>query len=223
MKRERWFSAIMVCMIMLVSQEAYAGIEMRDSVLWIGEDVESLEEEMFRDREDISEVVFADPSRIKQLPTGLFRGCSNLRRVSLPSGLETIGAHSFAYCGRLENIDFPEGLIRIGNNAFSRCMELRCVKLPASVTALESYAFSDCGRLAVATLPANGSMLGELIFSGCVSLELIEEFSPVPPVFDCASFIFEPEERDMYRRTRLKVKPEAEASYRLSPGWMLFY
>lgn len=190
--------------------------------LTIPSEVESLPEEAFRDRTDLSEVRFAPGSRLRELPVGLFRGCSNLRRVDLPDSLVRIGAHAFAYCSRLDSIRFPATLRRVGNNAFSRCISLSEVSLPDSVTMLESYAFSDCTALRSARLPANDSLLGELIFSGCESLVELVEPSPVPPPFDCDSFIFEPEETAMYRRCRLSVPTEASSAYSRSPAWSLF-
>lgn len=219
----KWFRFwVLLALYLLCISSLKAQILLTDSVLIIGPLTDSLEEEMFRDREDIREVRFDGASEIKIFPTGIFRGCTNLRRILLPKNLERLGAHSFAYCTSLEEVSMPAVLRRIGNNAFSRCVSLREVSVPDSVVELESYAFSDCFSLRRAKLPANDSMLGELIFSGCENLELLEEPSEVPPPFDCASFIFEPEETEMYRRCRLKVKPEAQGSYASAPGWILF-
>lgn len=193
-----------------------------DSVLMVGAEVSELPEEAFRDRPEIAEVRFERGSKIKMLPTGLFRGCVNLRRVVLPHSLERIGAHAFAYCTRLEEISLPESLKRIGNNAFSRCSSLTRVSVPDSVTELESYAFSDCISLVEAKLPGNDSLLGELIFSGCERLRLLVEPSAVPPTFDCNSYIFEPEETALYRQCRLEVPAGSAEKYRSAPGWEKF-
>lgn len=219
----KWFRiGVALALSLLNMSSLHAQILLKDSVLLVGPLTDSLEEEMFRDREDIREVRFDEASEIRILPTGIFRGCSNLRKILLPPKLERIGAHSFTYCESLEEVPLPSALRRIGNNAFSRCRSLREVSVPDSVVELESYAFSDCFSLRRTKLPANDSMLGELIFSGCESLELIEEPSEVPPPFDCGSYIFEPEEKEMYRRCRLKVRPTALADYAKAPGWTLF-
>lgn len=222
MNPRQWFFTLLLVAGALVARASENGIRICcDPVLVIPAYVEKLDEECFRDRTDIREVIFEPGSRLSELPRGAFRGCANLRRISLPDSLEVIGAHAFAYCCALEEIRFPKTLRRIGNNAFSLCSSIREISLPDSVTELESYAFSDCLSLRSARLPANPSLLGELIFSGCESLCLLEEPSVVPPAFECASFIFEPEEDAMYRRCRLKV-PEA-SRYREAPGWSIFF
>lgn len=163
------------------------------------------------------------PSRLTYTPRYMAAWCVNLRHVTLPARLKKIGAHSFAYCRSLAEITLPDGLENIENNAFSRAESLTRIKIPDSVTALESYAFSDCFNLKKCTLPANRSMLGELIFSGCEALEELVEPSPVPPPFDCDSFIFEPEDTRAYRRCRLIVEPSATSLYRDAQGWRLFF
>lgn len=162
------------------------------------------------------------PEGVEKIGRSAFAWCDSLREVRLPKSLTDIGAHAFAYCERMERADLPPRLRHIGNNAFSRCLALRSAEVPASVTELESYAFSDCVSLRRATLPANKSLLGELIFSGCLNLRELRCMSPVPPPFDCASFIFEPDEETLYRRCVLVVPATGAASYRDAHGWSLF-
>lgn len=198
----------------LMGCTALQSLELPDFVVSLGEGC-------FRDCLSLRELRL--PSRLTSTPRYMAAWCVNLRHVSLPASLKKIGAHSFAYCGALAGITLPDGLENIENNAFSRAESLTHIKIPDSVTALESYAFSDCFNLKECTLPANRSMLGELIFSGCEALEELVEPSPVPPPFDCDSFIFEPEDTQAYRRCRLTIEPSAIPLYREAPGWRLFF
>lgn len=159
---------------------------------------------------------------LKALPKAAFSWCESLAEIRIPKSLKDIGAHCFAYCSSLKEITLHDGIEHIGNNAFSRCSSLTEVRVPDSVTELESYAFSDCINLESATLPANSSLLGELIFSGCGNLRDLWEMSPIPPKFDCESFIFEPDEVALYRQCRLHVPPASEHLYVNAPGWCLF-
>lgn len=178
--------------------------------------------------EDLGEGAFREtglreitiPSSVSKLPKGLFAWCGRLRSVSLPDSLLDIGSHAFAYCGALEQIQIPSGVAHIGSNAFSRCVALKSVEIPDAVTELESYAFSDCVSLKTAKLPANDRLLGELIFSGCTSLQKLYAPSPTPPKFDCNSFIFEPDETQLYSTCKLIVPNPRR--YRTAPGWFLF-
>lgn len=162
------------------------------------------------------------PESLRTLPKYTFAGCWKLERVELPSRLEDIGSHSFIYCGSLESVDIPESVRHIGSNVFSRCASLTQVSLPKNMKELESYVFSDCVSLKKVRLPENSNMLGELIFSGCVSLSVIEELSPVPPVFDCDSYLFEPDDVEAYARCRLVVRQGCEKTYSYANGWSLF-
>lgn len=174
--------------------------EVEDSVLVIPGGTRVIERDAFRWRSDFHSVKFEEPVRVSD-----------------------IQAHAFAYCPNLRRIDVPQGVEHIGSNVFSFCTRLEEAVLPASVTELESYVFAECDSLRRVVLPANPKMLGELIFEGCRNLEEIVELSPVPPVFDCSSTLFDPLEACMYRRCRLIVPPASESAYRAAPGWNLFF
>ena len=165
----------------------------------------------------------AIPEKVKALPKYLCAWDTTLREVKLPSRLEDIGSHAFAYCGKLDSISIPASVAHIGSNAFSFCSSLKSVELPRNMRELESYAFSECVSLESARMPANKKLLGELIFSGCTSLRDITVMSPVPPPFDCNSFIFEPDETSIYEKCRLHVPSGTEAAYSKAPGWNLFF
>lgn len=177
-----------------------AEYEVKDSVLLIPGGTKVIERDAFRWRGGFHSVKFESPVRVRD-----------------------IQAHAFAYCPDLRRIEVPEGVEHIGSNVFCFCTSLEEAVLPASVTELESYAFAECDSLRRVTLPANPKMLGELIFEGCRNLEEIVELSPVPPVFDCKSVLFDPLEACMYRRCRLVVPPASEPAYRAAPGWDLFF
>lgn len=166
---------------------------------------------------------FTVPRGVRVIEPHTFEWCVSLRSVSLPSGLKAVGMSAFKYCRSLEAVALPKGVAQVGMNAFSCCSSLEEIAFPPTVTELGSYVMSECVSLRRAVLPANGELLGELMFSGCRGLVEIVEWSPVPPEFDCGSFIFEPDEAELYRRCRLTVKPGTEARYRTAPGWRLFY
>lgn len=204
-----------------------------------------IQERQFADRVDVEEIYFEDGSGILEIPDYAFLGCTSLRKVRLPEGLkiigfqafsecssleyvnfpislEDIGSNSFTYCEKLRDPRFPEGLVHIGHNAFSFCNSLEEVFLPDSLQEIESYAFSDCKSLRKVRFPANGKMLGELILNCCPSVVEIIEPSPIPPTFDCDSFIFDPQDTAAYHRCILTVPSSSIPSYRQSPSWSLF-
>lgn len=163
------------------------------------------------------------PTNVRAIPKAMCAWNNNLESVKLPSRLSDIGSHAFAYCGELNHIAIPATVTHIGSNAFSRCRSLVEVVLPGGMKELESYAFSDCESLKSAVMPSNANLLGELIFSGCINLQALTVMSPTPPPFDCNSFIFEQDEKNLYNSCVLRVPSSSIEKYRRAPGWKLFY
>ncbi len=182
--------------------------------------VRELGEGCFRECSTMTEIEI--PATVIKLPRSLCMWNVALKSVRLPASLEDIGSHAFAYCQELGNIEIPRRVRHIGSNVFSFCSSLREVKVPASVKELESYAFSECVSLERAQLPSNDSLLGELIFSGCRSLVELTINSLVPPKFDCNSFIFEPDEAQLYNQCVLHVPRQSVGKYKGAQGWQLF-
>ena len=206
---------------------------------------EPMEEGQYMDRIDIDEVEIAEGCGITEIPDYAFLGCTSLKRVILPIGLEKIGfqafseccslervdfpstledigSNSFTYCYGLDNVVFPDGLKHIGHNAFSFCTSLSEAILPDSLEEIESYAFSDCDSLRKVRLPANDRLLGELMMNCCGSLEEIIAPSGKAPEFDCGSFIFDPDDTEAYERCVLYVPENAIDSYTVSKSWQKF-
>ena len=73
-----------------------------------------------------------------------FSGCSNLKRLTIPSGVETIGDYAFSGCESLTSITIPDGVTSIGGYAFSGCESLESITIPDSVTSIGGYAFYHC-------------------------------------------------------------------------------
>lgn len=162
------------------------------------------------------------PRGVQSLPRFFARGCTRLTSVTLPKSVTAIHRLAFAGCLNLSGIVFPASLRHIGMNAFAFCTSLKEVTLPAHLTTLESYAFAECTSLESVTLPREAREIGELIFSGCRSLRTITVPRNMPPSFECNSFIFEPDETEMYAGCTLRIPASALSRYRSAHGWRLF-
>ncbi len=79
---------------------------------------------------------------ITSICTNAFYNYENLKRVSLPSTIKTIGYSAFSGCKYLEEINLPEGLERICEFAFANCDSLKTLNIPSTVKVIESYAFA---------------------------------------------------------------------------------
>lgn len=68
-----------------------------------------------------------------------FYNCE-LSSIELPAALTTIGGYSFAYT-KLSSISIPEGVEELGASAFNRCDNLMSVKLPSTLRVIGGSCF----------------------------------------------------------------------------------
>ncbi|MDR3050385.1 MAG: leucine-rich repeat domain-containing protein [Oscillospiraceae bacterium] len=97
-------------------------LDIPDTVTEIGADA-------FRDCKNLRAVTIQSGSKLKAIGFGAFRGCTSLKEVGLPDGLESIGPVAFLGCKNLQEIVLPGTLTAIGARAFEGC-SLQNVKVP---------------------------------------------------------------------------------------------
>ena len=122
--------------------------------------------------------------------THMFRGCTKLKTVSLPSGLTSIGKETFYNCQSLETIgnwdNAVANITSIGDEAFYGCSSLKSIKLPNSVTSIGKNGFRNCSSLTEFDVPDSLVTLTGAAFAGCSSITRLE-FPPTTTGFgqDC--------------------------------------
>ncbi|MDD3191737.1 MAG: leucine-rich repeat protein [Bacilli bacterium] len=67
--------------------------------------------------QNIQEIIFEEDSHIEIIEQTAFR-CRNLRKITLPSSLHTIGENAFSSCYNLEEVYISIGVINIQRRAF---------------------------------------------------------------------------------------------------------
>lgn len=124
-----------------------------------------------------------------------FQNCENLTRVTLPDGINVIGANAFyntnlteitipnkvtkiqggafSECENLTSIMLPESLITIGDCAFMRCINLTNIIIPENVTSIGYYAFFMCEKITDINIPNSVTRIGIAPFKYCESLSSI--------------------------------------------------
>ena len=110
------------------------------------------------------------PASLRRLGRDAFAGCRQLRAVSLPEGLVTIGWGVFQNCDQLESITIPASVERISPFAFRGCTRLTGVRFLGGVRTIENLAFADCKQLREVVLPEGTERIEGSAFSGCSSL-----------------------------------------------------
>lgn len=96
-----------------------------------------------------------------------------LRKVEIGKNF-TCGLRSFRNCQNLRAISLPNDILSLGNYAFYGCDSLTFVSIPSSpnISQVNAYAFYDCRSLKKVSLPKNVTRLGNYSFFGCKSLQM---------------------------------------------------
>ncbi len=102
-----------------------------------------------------------------------FYNCSGLTSITIPASVTSIGKHAFEACGRLTSITIPEGVTSIGSCVFMSCSGLTSVIIGAGVTSIGYSAFEACSGLTSITIPASVTSIGDTVFLGCSGLTSI--------------------------------------------------
>ena len=113
-------------------------------------------------------------SGITKIGNKIFADCDNLKTVSLPDTVTSIGESVFAIfedmvgvVRGLEEITIPASVKSIGKWAFSGT-KLTEIIIPASVTEIGDYVFRDCAKLKTARI--DSSLIGSFMFTSCSAL-----------------------------------------------------
>ena len=111
------------------------------------------------------------------LPAGLtsigdlaFYDCYRLTSVDIPDNVTSIGEFAFASCEKLQLLDLGTGMQSIANGAFHGCWDLKSLTLPQSLRAIGEQAFYDCASITSVIIPENVQSLGSAAFAYCTSL-----------------------------------------------------
>lgn len=122
-----------------------------------------------------------------------------ITKLTVQSGVTTIGNDTFVGCANIEEVTLPETLVKIGNSAFRDCTSLKEIAIPDSVTSLGYYsfygctgfeeiavgdgvktignhAFRMCSNLKTVTLPVSLTTVSKNAFNECTSLSTVNYF-----------------------------------------------
>jgi len=122
-------------------------------------------------REEIRDVSL--PNGISTIGDGALEGCSNLESITIPDGITSIGSMAFAACSNLASIIIPDSVTEIKGGVFFFCEKLESVTLPRGITAIGNTLFYRCSKLASITIPDGVTSIGNESFSQCTSLASI--------------------------------------------------
>lgn len=115
--------------------------------------------------------------RSLSLPEGLtsigdlaFYGCEELTVVNIPDTVTSIGKYAFAGCTGMTMLDLGSGLQTVEENAFSDCVSLAALQLPEGIRSIGTKAFYRCESIPALTVPEGVEHLGVSAFAYCKNL-----------------------------------------------------
>lgn len=125
------------------------------------------------------------PKGTSALPDNIFASCSELKSVTIPNTVATIGVGAFRDCKMLSEVIFEEGNDELGltladgtstggqsssnYGSFSSCSKLTSIELPARTKYIGKYAFASSGLNEI-RIPANVETIFDYAFQSCSSL-----------------------------------------------------
>jgi hypothetical protein len=96
---------------------------------------------------------------------------TNLKNITIPDSVSSIGERAFEGCTSLESVIIPNSVKIINSQTFDGCTNLKNVVISNGVTSINSYAFYGCSNLENITIGSGVTSIGESAFDGCTSLE----------------------------------------------------
>ncbi len=110
-----------------------------------------------------------------------YKGYYDLKSVTIPEGVKTIGNSCFFYCWAITKITIPFGVTELGDDCFRGCENLADISIPSSVTSIGQNCFFYCSKITNITIPALIKTLHYGVFNQCTALSSITCLAPIPP------------------------------------------
>ena len=111
----------------------------------IAKTVTSIDAEAFSLCGNLETVTFADAdqSQLTTIQSNAFANCVKLSSITLPEGVQTIGAYAFVCCYDLASATIPSTVTTMSNDVFRDCTSLATVYCNASTPPTGNYAMFD--------------------------------------------------------------------------------
>ena len=113
------------------------------------------------------------PNGVETIEKSAFSYCSSLEQINIPDTVKTIVGSAFFGCEALKNVVIPSSVSEIGKSAFGGCVSLETLNIPDGVTKILENSFVDCKALRSVTIPVTVTEIAENAFEGSGIRELI--------------------------------------------------
>ena len=100
----------------------------------------------------------------------VFRGCTDLRTITIPNSMNEIAYGAFTGCTGLVSVNLGDSIKTIIHEAFKGCTSLQSIIIPNSIKDILRGVFEDCTGLKSVTFGDSVKTIGSFAFNGCTSL-----------------------------------------------------
>lgn len=111
------------------------------------------------------------PINVQSIGWAAFYGCSSLVSLVIPDNVSSIDCYSFYGCSHLVSITLPSNITRIRQSSFENCVSLTKIMIPEGVTKIESSVFEGCSGLTSISIPSSVNIIGFNAFYNCTSVK----------------------------------------------------
>jgi hypothetical protein len=112
----------------------------------------------------ITSVSFDNASGLRRIGTDAFYGCTNLKTLSIPSWVTTLGFGVFQACTGLESVQIGSGVTDIPAQCFCGCNALDDVVVPTGAGSIGNMSFGSCDTLSDITIPDTVTQIADNAF-----------------------------------------------------------
>lgn len=113
------------------------------------------------------------PYGITSIGSSAFYSCDSLLNITLPDSVEAIGQQIFRDCSSLQSVTLSKNITEIPMQAFLRCEELSSINIPDGVISIGENAFAYCRKLTNIIIPYGVTSIGNSAFTYCTSITSI--------------------------------------------------
>ena len=124
-----------------------------------------------REDDALTELIVSEG--VKEISQQSFENCHNLKSVSLPSSIVSIGSSAFEGCTNLESINIPENVSSIGISAFKDTKWLEKKKSESSPVIINDILIDGTNCVEKVIIPNNVKEIGGGSFENCETLKSI--------------------------------------------------